>query len=486
MNKSFEQIWTQLRAKKTQYHTFLEGLKIEKLRGIDSLSVRFDFPVTVIAGANATGKSTLLFACACAYKVPEAGIKDYVPTTLFPNLVIFGNDKLSDSDMGGKGPQPSRAIYFRTLANLTSPSEVRSVLQIGKGKQEAATLTSDLIAFAMRILPLRYKEVSVISKGDKNLLFAVRDLNDGGEQYSEFHMSAGERAILRISKEISRLKNALVLIDEIEAGMRPYTQQQLMLELQRIALRNDLQIIVTSHSPVIIDSVPLEARVFLERSDNTVKVMPAYKAIIQKALYGQSIEKLNILCEDDVGESFLLGIMDVLNPRLNMVPDDIVVGRDTGKSSFPEHIRALGKFNQLMNFVFVLDGDAVGMENLLKQAGQAFGATLQPLFIPGQVPEDWAWQTLEQATESYALLLGISTNALTDLMAKINHQYNNASDKPANIIKNKFSSFSDRLKRTTTEVMRLVSRTECEKGEGDIKVFTDELESQIRAWQARK
>lgn len=38
-----------------------------------------------------------------------------------------------------------------------------------------------------------------------------------------------------------------------------------MLELQRIALRNDLQVVVTTHSPVVLDSVPPEGRIFLER-----------------------------------------------------------------------------------------------------------------------------------------------------------------------------------------------------------------------------
>ncbi|MFM8362361.1 MAG: hypothetical protein ACKOA4_06645, partial [Haliscomenobacter sp.] len=41
----------------------------------------------------------------------------------------------SKSYMGQHGgAQPERTVYLRTLANLTSPSEVRSVLQIGSGQ----------------------------------------------------------------------------------------------------------------------------------------------------------------------------------------------------------------------------------------------------------------------------------------------------------------------------------------------------------------
>ena len=57
-------------------------------------------------------------------------------------------------------------------------------------------------------------------------------------------MAAGERAILRLSQEITQLNGALVLIDEVETGLHPWVQQLLMLHLQQLALRNDLQIIV--------------------------------------------------------------------------------------------------------------------------------------------------------------------------------------------------------------------------------------------------
>ncbi|MDZ4188882.1 MAG: hypothetical protein U1D25_12350 [Hydrogenophaga sp.] len=43
-----------------------------------------DFPVTVIAGTNGSGKSTVLLACACAYDVP--GARDHSPAVLFPKL----------------------------------------------------------------------------------------------------------------------------------------------------------------------------------------------------------------------------------------------------------------------------------------------------------------------------------------------------------------------------------------------------------------
>lgn len=515
MNKAFSQVWDQLRAKKARFPEFLEEVVLQNLRGISHLSVRFEFPVTVIAGPNGSGKSTVLFACACAYQVPGAGARDFVPTTLFPNLKASNHKELCDEEnpssfeyfythenrrigmkwskgkswnksfMGQKGgKQPSRSLYLRTLANLTSPNEIRSFLQIASTQYETNQITSDLIAFAQRIVPNRYREVRQIQKGEKNLLFVARE--DLEAQYSEFHMSAGERAILRISKDISSLKNALILIDEIEAGLHPYTQQQLMLELQRLALRNDLQIIVTSHSPVILDSVPVEGRIFLERTPDNVQILPAFRDIIQKAFYGQSLEKASVLCEDDVAEAFLYGVMDVLNPKLRLMHDDIIVGRDTGKDHFAQHIEAIGKFKLLDNFIFVLDGDAKNLENNLKVvASEKFGISIQPLFLPGDVPERWAWKIMNDNLNEYAEKLGLMPDDLQRQLRLNDQAFDNAADRPTNIMKNKFHSFCETLRRNEVELMRLIAREEAQKQSPEIKVFMDDFEIQLRNWQAR-
>lgn len=517
LQKNLHQIWDQLRAKKGSLTDFLENVTIKNFRGITDLSVNFDFPVTVIAGANASGKTTVLFASACAYRIP--GVKDrdnFTPVKLFPNLSLRKDPGFSDkqgnvefefyyihqrrrtsmrwargaswskSFMGQHGgAQPQRMVYLRTLANLTSPSEVRSVLQIAQKEYQIHPITSDLISFAQRVLPHRYDELVEVQAKNTNLLFAKR--SDGGNsQYSEFHMSAGERALLRISKEISQLKNALILIDEVEAGLHPYTQQQFMLELQRLALRNDLQIVVTTNSPVMLECVPVEGRIFLERTEDNVWVKPAYRDIIQKAFYGQSIEKLSLLCEDDIAEYFLLGVLDVLNPKLGLIHNDMVVGRDTGKEQFAQHIEAIGKFQQLENFLFVLDGDAKNLEADLMAAARRFGGDVQPLFLPGRVPEEWAWKILRDYHQDYAPVLGMQPSDFLKQMDATDQIFDNAADKPTAIIKNKYFSFCETIKTAHLELMRKIAKRESERQTGAIKVFMDDLESQIRRWQARK
>ena len=105
IRRNFTQVWDQLRAKKPQMAQFLESVRINNLRGINDLQVNFSYPVTVVAGPNGCGKSTVLFACACAYDVP--GKRDYSPAVLFPSLRAKYDPEVSDAE--GK---PSFEYYF--------------------------------------------------------------------------------------------------------------------------------------------------------------------------------------------------------------------------------------------------------------------------------------------------------------------------------------------------------------------------------------
>ena len=514
IERQLNDAWDALRSQRTQRDNALTEVRIRNLRGIRDLRVPFDYPVSVLAGPNGCGKSTVLFACACAYDVPGSGPREFVPSSLFPNFT-GGGTGLSDtpekteiefhyldqderasmtwrrgkawnrSFMGRtNAKQPARQLYMRTLANLTNPSEVRSLLQLARKDLHTEQVTDDLLIFAHRVLPRRYRAISRITAQSKDLLFA--QIEGGAESaYSEFHMSAGERAILRISKDISGLQDALILIDEVDTGLHPDTQQQAMLEFQRVALRNQLQIIVTSHSPVVLDSVPPEARLFLDRDEDTAEVhrVPLYRDILQKALYGQSRDQLSILCEDQVAEGLLHGFLDVLNVKIGLRHDDYIIGRDTGQSEFPGHIRTLGKFGKLGDFLLVLDGDSRSREAALKSVASGYGQSIQPLFLPGDsAPETWIWQNLENRRDEYATPLGIASADLEQRMRSIRQMVDGAvrrqnSDKLA------LEELALEINRTVADIARIVGQQEARRPHGEAVAFLAQLEEQITVWR---
>lgn len=297
-------------------------------------------------------------------------------------------------------------------------------------------------------------------------------------------MASGERSILRLSIEVSSLSNALVLIDEVETGLHPYIQKQLMLHLQRLSLREKLQIIVTTHSPVVLESVPLEGRVFLTRDNkHDVRVESPMRDILQKAMYGQSKDKLSVLCEDDVAEFIIRGVVDALSEKISLRPEDLFIGKNTGKNEFPAHVRTLARIQQLQDFIFVLDGDGRDMIRPIEQAADADNVKVQLLFLPGEFcPEKWLWDTIARDTAKYGGLLAIGQTQLEKAMQEAQAIMAGTTAAESERQKEQLRFLADRLQKETTEVARLVARQNTKDG-GEITEFVNDLEDKISDWR---
>lgn len=517
-DRRLRRLWEQLQGKKPHFAHFLTEVNLANIRGITDLRVQLDYPVSVIAGGNASGKTTVLLAAACAYRVPDASARAFAPSTLFPDYRPQVGERVDErrkvtiafdyatpdgrlamrwrrdrswnrSFFGRKGgQQPERPVYLRTLSNLTNPSEVRGVLGMSQAKTapQERPLTALQIDFAQRMLPFRYSEVVDLAGGRKNQrpLFAAQE---GGAEYSELHMAAGERAILRLSQEIAQLQGALVLIDEVEAGLHPWVQQMLMLHLQELALRNELQVIVTTHSQVVLNAVPPHGRIFLERvDDGSVVVRPPYRDLVQNALYGQSDEALNVLCEDEIAEAMLRGVYDLVLQRERIRPDSVRIGRDTGADEFPMHAAAFSKFGQINNFIFVLDGDRSGSE-VVDRLNREAKTAVPVLFLPGkEAPECWVWDRLATCADDLAESLGIAADDLRELLSQQDQTYASATDKPAEIAKAKLRALGEQINRSAPEICRLVAAHETDEPDSEIQPLVADLLSAIEDWRAER
>ena len=73
---------------------------------------------------------------------------------------------------------------------------------------------------------------------------------------------------------LERLPNtALVVIDEVEASLHPRAQRRFIYFLLWLARTRQIQIIVSTHSQYVLEELPLEARVFLNRSAHGVDIL---------------------------------------------------------------------------------------------------------------------------------------------------------------------------------------------------------------------
>ena len=82
-----------------------------------------------------------------------------------------------------------------------------------------------------------------------------------GRMYDLAELSSGEQAVFPLVYEFVRLSitRSVVLVDEVELHLHPPEQQALLAALPRLGA--DCQFIVSSHSPYLMDVVPVEAQV---------------------------------------------------------------------------------------------------------------------------------------------------------------------------------------------------------------------------------
>lgn len=80
---------------------------------------------------------------------------------------------------------------------------------------------------------------------------------EGAATYSEAHAGSGEYAVVRLVDEIRGADDrSLILLDEPEVSLHPGAQAKLMDFIARETLRRGHQVVVSTHSPALVSSLP--------------------------------------------------------------------------------------------------------------------------------------------------------------------------------------------------------------------------------------
>lgn len=263
------------------YARYLPKLVLKKVRGFNGEPVSFDFPVTAVIGPNGGGKTTVLGAAACAYKMTaprtffaksgkyDDGMQDWSIEYELVDKKLSAKDTIrrTASFKNRKWNRDSidRNVIVFGVSRTVPANERRELVRCGSGSfsvpDKNITDFSDVVRTSVaRILDkdvTGFKELRISSSGSVTLLTGM---TKGGTGYSEFHFGAGESSIIRMVAAIEAAEEqSLVLIEEIENGLHPVATIRLVEYLILAAERKNIQVIFTTHSNEALQVLPAKA-----------------------------------------------------------------------------------------------------------------------------------------------------------------------------------------------------------------------------------
>lgn len=323
--------WDSARHGSGGWPQFLSGVQVTGLRGWDGELVEFRYPVVAIAGVNGAGKSTILKAAAAAYQAPASGSAatyypdDFFPETPWENVAgvsLSYTIRLGDHSKTvtvrkptrrwrGATQRERRSTYFLDISRI-QPANT----QIGYGRtaQEvisrgtAEPLTEDQVAQLSRTLGRSYQTARIEREAGKQ----VGVLSQNGVEYSNFHQGAGEDSVLDLVALISSVPDySFIVIDEVEASLHPQAQRALITEFLAIACKKKLQILLSTHSPFILEQLPSVARMFIavDRDSNRKVLYGVSSDFALNLMDNERHEELDIYCEDKEAEYLIERIL---------------------------------------------------------------------------------------------------------------------------------------------------------------------------------
>ncbi|MDK9721989.1 MAG: AAA family ATPase [Rhodospirillales bacterium] len=362
--------------------TKLKELNIEKFRALNNVKVEFGDYITVICGKNGTSKSSILGIAAQIFsfekdyaKAEELSFRQIaggtfksqysehfrisekfdVPGSMTVNIQLHdgytnqaATAKLElmkrQSKRGNTLPRPvvrnnstavgssntsrnfTHPVIFLSLKRLFPISardyKVRDHEYLEKHKQEFIRLTNELLN----------RGSSHATGTDGTISSAVAH----GENYDHESVSAGEdnagqiilalMSFRKLKDEYPDYKGGLLLIDEADAGLFPTAQMNLLRMLDRECRNLNLQVVMTSHSPVLIERAFELSRqfrrkyktVYLSDSFGDVQVMQDWSwAQISADINtqtiatttGASLPRVNVYFEDKEAADFFDALM---------------------------------------------------------------------------------------------------------------------------------------------------------------------------------
>jgi predicted ATPase len=322
----------------------LEWLEINGLRGWVGQHVDFAFPIVAVVGENGAGKSTVLQAAASCYRAPQKKddlfASDFFPDTPFEHIagasIRFSFREgtqsttrlvLKPTDRWRRNPdRPERRVEYIDLSRIQPVGARAGYSKLLKANVTEGTHSAFEAARLERfstIMGRTYAGAGMSFTSADNLK-SIPVVQHGSARYSGFHSGAGEIAAAELlAADFPRY--GLILIDEVETSLHPRAQRRLIRDLARLARENELQILITTHSPYVLEEIPPEGRMYImDGAGGKTLVTGVSPEFAMTRMDEEQHPECDVYVEDNraatlVGEMIVAQDRDLLS-RLKLIP----------------------------------------------------------------------------------------------------------------------------------------------------------------------
>lgn len=381
---------------------FLSKIQVTAFRHLSDLEIKFTYPVTVIAGTNKIGKTSILLLIACSFEkflkadstspqgqVREHNWSDVLAFTSHENQTADYSYKLSwrvaSNSYEGEGKRLSSSRAWSGLAKKSSdPARINAKIRSREVRfidlervLPSRSFSNALLRKATNASPVRLNEeieqafayifelpsVEIRELGNhiNKSCFLV---SPSGDSYSSYNAATGEESAIYLLRDIvGAPRNSLILIDELEAGFHPSVQRRIADVIQYISWRDKKQFILTSHSGTLISALPLESRRFIERKPDgalrTIKKVSQQAARSKMDAVGHPL--FRTYCEDELAKFLIRKVLtriSVEKPHYDRLVNVITSGAANDvRTDYLRHKRNFTQYRNKVGYSAVFDGD---------------------------------------------------------------------------------------------------------------------------------
>ncbi|WP_159450488.1 ATP-dependent nuclease [Bradyrhizobium mercantei] len=387
-----------------QWQLQLQRFAFQEIPTLGSGEIPLSLPLVVLAGPNGVGKTTILRSVWAA-AAPKRATQDS-PTSLklssgrasltyrAHNLDQVSEVTFASGSLTGQGSFDYEVIHIDAAVEtrlhqreFAGFQDVNDIIN-GVGSRNIDEKTLVEVNYVSR---RDYREVKIYEIESDDGIIPFFEVAYGNDRYDSRTMGAGELAILFLWWTIDRAaENALLLIEEPETNLSAATQEAFSHYLLGATVDKRLSVIMTSHSPKIINSFDEEHHVFLFRQGANVRIVESTPPPVLLSMLGiEPHIDIVILVEDLAAHWFLRQILERHRPGLSR---RIEISVRNGDGNIIKLLERIGSPFSAVKILGLFDGDLRGkIPNAL---------TGISTFLPGEKPIERIFRAIVEADPS--------------------------------------------------------------------------------------